>query len=158
MHRNRSNKNTLQTAEQTTEEPEHISPKEIGTVIKTLKRKKSLGPDDIPNETFIEANKKTRDIFREAFNRIHVKEEIPESWQVGHILRLYKGKGTKGKCSSERGITLAKQPRKSIWKNHQRKSKERSPANRCPSRRHTRKCNLRPPYNPRPNHRRNQKW
>ena len=72
-----------------------------------LKRKKSLGPDDIPNETFIEANKKTRDIFREAFNITHVKEDIPKSWQIGHILRLNKGKGTKGKCSNERGITLA---------------------------------------------------
>ena len=79
---------------------------------KKLKRKKSLGPDDIPNETFIEANKKTRDIFREAFNRIHVKDEIPKSWQLGHILRLYKGKGTKGKCSNERGITLASNPGK----------------------------------------------
>ena len=27
--------------------------------------------------------------------------------EVGEITRLYKGKGTKGKCSNERGITLA---------------------------------------------------
>ena len=74
-------KKALQSAEQTKEEPEQITPKELGIAIKKLKSKKSLGPDDIPNETFIEANKKTRDIFREAFNRIHVKEEIPKSWQ-----------------------------------------------------------------------------
>ena len=105
-------KKALQSAEQTKEEPEQITPKELGIAIKKLKSKKSLGPDDIPNETFIEANKKTRDIFREAFNRINVKEEIPKSWQICHILRLYKGKGTKGKCSNERGITLASNPGK----------------------------------------------
>ena len=35
------------------------------------------------------------------------KEDIPERWQEGEIKRLYKGKGQKGKCSNERGITLA---------------------------------------------------
>ena len=28
-------------------------------------------------------------------------------WQDGEIKRLWKGKGTKGKCSNERGITLS---------------------------------------------------
>ena len=31
---------------------------------------------------------------------------IPEEWQEGEIIRFYKGKGKKGKCSNERGITL----------------------------------------------------
>ena len=88
---------------------ENITDKKLNKAIKKLKRKKSLGPDEIPNETFIEANKDTREIFRTALNRIH-EEEIPESWQLGHILRLYKGKGIKGKCSTERGITLASNP------------------------------------------------
>ena len=35
------------------------------------------------------------------------EEEIPQQWQKGIVKRLYKGKGVKGKCSSERGITLA---------------------------------------------------
>ena len=32
---------------------------------------------------------------------------IPDQWQEGEITRIYKGKGVKGKCSNERGITLA---------------------------------------------------
>ena len=31
---------------------------------------------------------------------------MPEPWQKGQIIRLYKGKGKRGKCSNERGITL----------------------------------------------------
>ena len=41
------------------------------------------------------------------FNKILRKREIPPQWLNGNITRLYKGKGTKGKCSNERGITLA---------------------------------------------------
>ena len=50
--------------------------------IKRLKINKSLGPDKIPNEIFIEANKETKKIYQQ-------------------------GKGQIGKCSNERGITLA---------------------------------------------------
>ena len=72
-----------------------------------LKRRKSLGPDKIPNEIFIEADPETRNIFCKMIKEIHSKEKIPESWLEGEIKRLYKGKGIKGKCSNERGITLA---------------------------------------------------
>ena len=84
-----------------------ITGKELETVIKCLKRGKSVGPDKIPNEIFIEADKETREIYRKTLNNIAMKQEIPDQWQTGEIVRLYKGKGTKGKCSSERGITLA---------------------------------------------------
>ena len=86
---------------------EEITDKEMETAIKKLKRTKSVGPDEIPNEIFIEADKHTKKILKETINRIHDTEEIPESWLEGHIKRLYKGKGKKGKCSNERGITLA---------------------------------------------------
>ena len=75
--------------------------KEINNAIKKLKRKKSTGPDNIPNEIFIEANKETREIFREALNTITQTEEIPDEWQEGNIITMYKGKGMKGKCSNE---------------------------------------------------------
>ena len=35
------------------------------------------------------------------------KVNVKITWLVGEIKLLYKGKGTKGKCSAERGITLA---------------------------------------------------
>ena len=84
-----------------------ITMKELNSAIRKLKRKKSLGPDNIPNEIFIESSAETRRIYLDIMNRIHSKEEIPPTWLNGHIIRLYKGKGTKGKCSNERGITLA---------------------------------------------------
>ena len=40
-------------------------------------------------------------------NQIYQEETIPKEWQEGEIIRIYKGKGEKGKCSNERGITLA---------------------------------------------------
>ena len=81
--------------------------KELEKVIKKLKRKKAIGPDDIPNELFIEADKETKQIYLEHFNSINESMEIPPEWQEGSIKRLYKGKGQKGKCSNERGITIA---------------------------------------------------
>ena len=39
--------------------------------------------------------------------KAHEAEQIPQAWEEGEIIRLYKGKYTKGKCSNERGITLA---------------------------------------------------
>ena len=86
---------------------EPLSEKELNKAIKKLKRKKSLGPDEIPNEIFIEGNKAVRNTILKIFNRIHSTEDIPISWLQGEIIRLYKGKGKKGKCSNERGITLA---------------------------------------------------
>ena len=86
---------------------EEITYKELQNVIKKLKRKKSLGPDGIPNEIFLEADENTKKTLLTIINRIHQNEQIPPSWLQGHIIRLYKGKGTKGKCSNERGITLA---------------------------------------------------
>ena len=74
---------------------------------KKTKTKKSLGPDGIPNEIFIEADMNTRKTLLTTINKIHQEKQIPPSWLQGYIIRLYKGKGTKGKCSNERGITLA---------------------------------------------------
>ncbi len=87
-------------------EPE-FTMKEMKTVAKQLKRNKSNGPDDIPNEVFIEANEATLEKFRKIFNNILNNLNIPKEWQTGDITRLYKGKGKKGKCSNERGITRA---------------------------------------------------
>ena len=84
-----------------------IGIEELNTCIKKLNRNKSNGPDRIPNEVFIEADEHTKDIYLEALNKVYTEEQIPQQWQHGEIKRLYKGKGTKGKCSNERGITLA---------------------------------------------------
>jgi len=85
-----------------------ITTTELRKIIKKLKRMKALGPDRIPNEIFIEANEQTLEIYAKYLNIIIETRDIPEIWQEGELMRLYKGKGKiKGKCSSERGITFA---------------------------------------------------
>ena len=89
------------------EPPTPINMQELDNAIKCLKRGKSCGQDDIPNEAFIEADRNTRKILLETLNQILTQKIVPEQWQVGEITRIYKGKGIKGKCSNERGITVS---------------------------------------------------
>ena len=98
-----------------------ISDKEMDRIIKRLKRHKNLGPDKIPNEIFIEANRETKHLLKTMIENIHITEYIPPSWEEGEIIRLYKGKGQKGKCSNERCITLAS----NVGKVYERIIKER---------------------------------
>ena len=87
------------------EEP--FTEKELDKAIKTLRRGKCPGPDNIPNGVFVKATGSTRKVYLKMLNHVLEKGSIPEQWLNGNIIRLYKGKGTKGKCSNERGITLA---------------------------------------------------
>ena len=66
-----------------------------------------MGPDEIPNEIFTKAKPQTVEIYKEVLQTIANNKEIPEQWQKGQIIRLFKGKGKRGKCSNERGITIA---------------------------------------------------
>ena len=86
---------------------EELNHKEMRTSIKKLKRHKSTGPDTIPNEVFIEASHQTIEIYRKIFNKILISKSIPEIWRKGTITKIYKGKGKKGKCSNDRGITVS---------------------------------------------------
>ena len=72
-----------------------------------MKNNKATGPDKIPNEIFTNADPKVKHIYLQTINKIIQTHKIPTQWQTGEIIRLYKGKGRKGKCSNERGITLA---------------------------------------------------
>ena len=81
--------------------------KELEIAIRSLKTRKCPGPDNIPNEIFTKSSKATRYIYLNVFNKRLRKREIPPQWLNRNITRLYKGKGSKGKCSNERGITLA---------------------------------------------------
>ena len=78
------NRKTLDKAEP----PPAIDEKEISNATKKIKRKKTL--DYISNDVFLEATKETREIFREVLNTITQTEEIPDEWQVGNIITMYK--------------------------------------------------------------------
>ena len=88
------------------DEPEFTT-LEILKVLRSLKTGKAPGPDGIPNEALKEFNANTIEIYRCEMNKVLKSMEIPQQWSEGNLKRLYKGKGVKGKCSNERGITLA---------------------------------------------------
>ena len=84
-----------------------IQRNEMEKVKRKLKKKKSCGPDNIPNEALIFMNKKNTETLCKFFNCILEHDVIPEAWKKGRIITIYKGKGEKGKCSNERGITIS---------------------------------------------------
>ena len=104
---NKIKKKTNELRHEQTGPRQPITTEEIERIIKKLKRNKAMGPDEIPNEIFIEANQTTREILTQILNTIHLGKNIPDTWRKGVITRLYKGKGKKGKCSNERGITVS---------------------------------------------------
>ena len=100
--------NTLQLAIPTDHNPNNnITPQELHKAIRSLKTRKAVGPDNIPNEALIYSNTYIKDTLLKQFNHILQNRKVPKQWQTSTITRIYKGKGTKGKCSSERGITLS---------------------------------------------------
>ena len=81
--------------------------KELDEAIAHAKNNKAVGPDGIPNEFIKNADLNVRSYFLNILNKIASSDTVPESWRCGNLIRIYKGKGTLGKCSSDRGITLA---------------------------------------------------
>ena len=69
----------------TKETPNEITLEELNKSIKTLKRGKSTGPDGIPNEAIIEANKSNRNTINNILSNIYNTETIPDQWQKGKL-------------------------------------------------------------------------
>ena len=96
----------IENSEKIMKEPATITHDELTEAIKSLKREKAPGPDGLPNEIFKEADTETVETFRKMLDRVNKKKEIPTQWQKSNIIKLYKGKGKRGKCSNDRGISL----------------------------------------------------
>ena len=91
----------LITKTNTNETPNEITLEELNKNIKTLKRGKSTGPDNISNEAIIEANKTNITTINNILNNIYNTEKIPDQWQKGEIIIFYKGKINKATRSPE---------------------------------------------------------
>ena len=85
----------------------NISTDEIKSTVRKLKSGKAPGTDNIPNQALKEADEDTLEVFRIVFDNITQEKHIPKQRLEGLINRLYKGKGKRGMCSNERGITLS---------------------------------------------------
>ena len=102
MEKNKDTKDRLDRTETTVP----INIQEMKCAKKKLKKKKSSGPDNIPNEPIINLDHRNTGTMLECMNNIMKEKIIPGDWKKGRIISIYKGKGTRGKCSSERGITI----------------------------------------------------
>ena len=90
-----------------------ITMEELKNAIQSLKREKTMGSDEIQNETFfIEAYKTLLVTYLKIPNKISRQQTIPPQWLEGEIKRFYKGKGVKGMCLNECRITLESNFRK----------------------------------------------
>jgi len=79
---------------------------EILDAIKKLKSNKASGMDLILNEFLNNSALIMVDIWVLLFNVVMESGMVPESWSIGIIKPLYKGKGDKGNIDNYRGITL----------------------------------------------------
>ena len=70
-----------------------ISEGEIIEAVKSLKRNKSPGIDDVMNEHIINTLNFLLPVYVKLFNIIFYHSIIPENWLLGNILPIYKNKG-----------------------------------------------------------------
>ena len=101
------NINRISSMKKIKDPPPPITETEVKMAIKRMKSGKATGPDNIPNEVFQKAKGCLVRSITVVMNNIAQKKNIPPQWQEGSLVRIYKGKGKKGKCSNERGITLS---------------------------------------------------
>ena len=83
---------------------EDIFVEEVRTGLRTTKKEKAQGPDDIPVEAWI-ANKGVEFLVN-FFNRLLGGEKMPDEWRKSVLVPLYKGKGDIKECRNYRGIKL----------------------------------------------------
>ena len=79
---------------------------ELSKVLKTLKRGKAVGLDEIPGEVLTDCSKEVENAMLSAMNDIKKKHEIPKQWERVSITTIYKGKGSQKELVNHRGIFL----------------------------------------------------
>ena len=79
---------------------------ELSKVLKTLKRGKAVGLDEIPGEVLADCSKEVENAMLSAMNDIKKKHEIPKQWERVSITTIYKGKGSQKELVNHRGIFL----------------------------------------------------
>ena len=82
-----------------------ITENEIDDAIKSLKRQKALGNDNVLNETLMIGKDVLKPHLEIIFNRILVAGKYPASWNLGLIVPIHK-KDDPSKAENYRGITL----------------------------------------------------
>ena len=84
---------------------------EIRKAIKSLRNGKAAGPDSIPAEALKAGKETSVDMLHTLFTKIWEKEDVPEQWKEGLIIKIPK-KGNLNECDNYRGIMLLSMPGK----------------------------------------------
>ena len=106
------------------------------------------------NEIFTKAEPQTVEIYKEVLQTIAKNKEIPEQWQKGQIIRLYKGKWKMGKCSNETRYNLCQQLWETVQKNIEQQDQKQNKLDWKPSWRPKGKSNNWPFFDPKRGHKR----
>jgi hypothetical protein len=94
---------------------EKPSKDEVRKAIVPLRNEKAAGPDGIVAEALKVNIDASIEILHRLLTKIWEKEEIPEYWREGHLVKLPK-KGDLHECSNYRGIMLLLVPGKVLSK------------------------------------------
>lgn len=94
-----------ESATETEESKETFTLADITEAIQSLKNGKAPGHDTITSEMLKNMGRNGTEMLLCVCNRAWTDEEIPEDWQRGIILPIYKS-GDRRECSNYRGITL----------------------------------------------------
>ena len=82
-----------------------IESQELNLAIKSLKKNKSSGEDNLVNEFFIHAPSPVKLFILILFNKILDLEYFPSVWAIGNVVPVFK-KGDKKNANNYRGITI----------------------------------------------------
>lgn len=82
-----------------------VNEDKITTALKSMKIGKAAAVDGIPAELLKAGQNTSIQILYRVLNNVWCKEEIPEEWNEGIIVRIPK-KGDTRECGNWRGITL----------------------------------------------------
>ena len=85
---------------------EDISGKEVRNRLRTMKKEKAQGPDDIPVKAWIALSNNGVEFLANFFNRLLREEKTPDERRRSVPVTLYKGKGDIKDCGNYRGIKL----------------------------------------------------
>ena len=83
-----------------------ITADEITQAVKKLKNSKSPGTDDVLNEHIKSSLDLMLPVYLKLFNIIFDNGVVPDTWLIGNIIPIYKGKGDTNSAENYRPITL----------------------------------------------------
>ena len=81
-------------AEVVNEEVNCVSREEVKNALRTMKKGKAVGPDELPVKVWKCMEKMGTEFLTRLFNRLLMSERMPEEWRRNVLIPIYKNKGS----------------------------------------------------------------